>query len=214
MSKTELRGSFSAEPFFFNRSEANNIDEQFHTNLQLYDYIVSLTENHNNPRIICRISTITNMHRIAFNNLSRYAGVFRISKVEITGSRHFPPPVEKIAVLVEDMNEYLLFNWDRASGVHLAAYSLWRLLWIHPFAEGNGVVARAFSYGVVCAKVGFMMPGEPTLPEQIAADRTAYYDALGAADQNWAEGRLDLGELESFIRNALNRQVAGQIEIG
>jgi hypothetical protein len=33
-----------------------------------------------------------------------------------------------------------------ATAIHLAAYLMWRLNWIHPFADGNGRTARMTSY--------------------------------------------------------------------
>ena len=47
-----------------------------------------------------------------------------------------------VAELVEDMCDYVNENWEAKSAIHLAAYIMWRLNWIHPFADGNGRLSR------------------------------------------------------------------------
>ncbi|WP_271571569.1 Fic family protein [Bradyrhizobium sp. CCBAU 11386] len=88
---------------------------------------------------------------------------------------------------IEHLCDYINDNWSM-SAVHLAAYVLWRLNWIHPFADGNGRTARAVSYVVMSIKLDSLLPGAPTIPEQIAGNKKPYYDALEAADQRLTEG--------------------------
>ena len=73
---------------------------------------------------------------------------------------------------VETLCNYVNDHWDK-DAVHLAAYVLWRLKWIHPFADGNGRTARAVSYVVLCLKMDSILPGASTIPEQIAGDKGA-----------------------------------------
>jgi hypothetical protein len=54
--------------------------------------------------------------------------------------------------------EYINENWKK-SAVHLAAYVLWKMNWIHPFADGNGRTARAVSYVVLSIKLDSLLPG-------------------------------------------------------
>lgn len=207
---SELRESGSSEPFFYERQTPSSLRAQYERNLRLYDFIAeTVRKGIENPRLICRVSVILEMHKIAFEGLSPYAGLLRISDVFVSGSAHSPPSPVTVPGLLEEMIEYLNANWHRSSTIHLSAFALWRLLWIHPFLDGNGVVARAFSYGVLCAKAGEMIPGTPTVAEQIAADRQRYYDALGAADQSWQEGKFDLSQLEDFVGEAVQHQTSG-----
>jgi Fic family protein len=106
------------------------------------------------------------------------------------------------------MCEYVNSNWDHLA-VHLASYLMWRLNWIHPFFGGNGRSARAISYLVLCARLGFRLPGEKTIPELIIADREPYYAALRQADAAWAEGRLDLTAMEGLMSSLLADQLLG-----
>lgn len=73
-------------------------------------------------------------------------------------------------------------RWEIATALHLAAYVLWRLNWIHPFVDGNGRTSRAVSYLVLCVKLGCPLPATRTIPERIAANKKRYYDALEMAD--------------------------------
>ena len=53
-----------------------------------------------------------------------------------------------------------------------------------------------------------MLPGAPTIPEQIAANKGPYYDALEKADSALEEhGRVDVSELESMLSNMLAKQL-------
>jgi Fic family protein len=84
---------------------------------------------------------------------------------------------------------------------------MWRLNWIHPFTDGNGRTSRAVAYFVLCAKVGYRLPGHSTVPEQIAANKAPYYQALEKADQHWKDGRLDLSDLENLLDECLATQL-------
>lgn len=154
-----------------------------------------------------RTSIILDLHRIALDGLSPYAGNFRPSGVEIGQSKHQPPDAHLVPGLIEEMCDYVMDKFADETALHLCAYVMWRLNWIHPFTDGNGRTSRALAYYVLCAKVGYLLPGHETVPEQIAADKTPYYDALEAADETLAGGKLDLSALE----NMLDSQVATQL---
>ena len=107
------------------------------------------------------------------------------------------------------MNE----KWDEKSPLHLAAYVMWRLNWIHPFADGNGRTSRTASYIVLCAKLKSVLPGAPTIPQQIQEDRTGYFRALEAADAAYlADGSVDVSAMENLLRNMLAKQLLSVIE--
>jgi hypothetical protein len=98
-------------------------------------------------------------------------------------------------------------HWTSKSAVHLAAYVLWKMNWIHPFADGNGRTARAVSYVVLSIKLDSILPGTPTIPDQIAANKSPYYKALEAADREWGDEEVDVSELEAVIEGMLARQL-------
>lgn len=91
--------------------------------------------------------------------------------------------------------------------IHLAAYVMWRLNWVHPFEEGNGRSARAASYLVLSVGLGKELPGETTIIERCVAERKRYIAALESADRAWKSGTLDLGALEKFLDELLTAQL-------
>jgi len=77
------------------------------------------------------------------------AGNYRPSDIKIEGSRHQPVGAHLVPEKVEELCDYVNEHWD-LSAIHLAAYVMWRLNWIHPFADGNGRTSRALSYLILC----------------------------------------------------------------
>lgn len=147
------------------------------------------------------------LQRLAVNQLYRCAGYFRNDGVWLDGSDHRPPPHEQVEALVQEMCAYVTDNWETATAAHLSAYLMWRMNWVHPFFGGNGRTARAISYLVLCAKLGFVIPGSKTIPEMISDDRDPYYAHLRTSDAAWAEGRLDVSEMEDLLSDLLAEQL-------
>jgi Fic family protein len=126
--------------------------------------------------------------------------------VKIHGSLHQPPEPAFVADEVQALCEYINDNWDK-SAVHLAAYVLWKMNWIHPFADGNGRTARAVSYVILSIKLDSLLPGTPTIPEQIASNKDPYYKALEEADKAWAQKKIDVTALEGLLGDMLAQQL-------
>lgn len=164
------------------------------------------------PAFKLRPSMLLGLQRTALQGLTSYAGLYRPASVEIGKSKHTPPGAHLVAGLVEEMCDYVNESWNDKSAVHLAAYVMWRLNWIHPFADGNGRTSRATSYLVLCIKSGYLLPGENTIPEQIAHNKAPYYAALEAADEAWGRGVVDLRAMEDLLSAALATQLLGYHE--
>ena len=63
--------------------------------------------------------------------------------------------------------------------------------------------ARAISYVVLSVKLDSLLPGTITIPDQIAADKTPYYDALEASDAPWkAKGDVNVSVIADARRDA------------
>lgn len=154
-----------------------------------------------------RPSLVLMLHREALQGLSMYAGNFRPGGVEIQGSKHQPPPAHLVPELIEEMCDYVTDGWDRSSPIHLAAYLMWRLNWIHPFADGNGRTSRILSYVVLSIRAQTVLPGTPTIPDQIVARRSPYFEALDAADAAWEKGRIDVSAMEELLSGMLAVQL-------
>src|SRR5438270_2982047 len=117
-----------------------------------FDAVAQMIESFSDPerKFKLRPSHLLHLHRVALKGLSRYAGNFRPADIEIGGSRHKPPGAHIVPEEIEHMCDYINDSWDKNLAVHLSAYALWKLNWIHPFTDGNGRTARAISYLVLC----------------------------------------------------------------
>ena len=154
-----------------------------------------------------RQALILGLHEKALEGIHPLAGTYRNSPIAIGQSSHTPPPHREVADLVAEMCEYVNSNWDEKNAVHLAAYVLWRMNWIHPFADGNGRTAKVVSYVVLNTKMDSLLPGTPTIPEQIAADKSPYYSALEKADDSWKRDILALVHMEEMLEQMLAQQL-------
>jgi Fic family protein len=155
-----------------------------------------------------RQGLLMQLHAVALEGVHTFAGTFRNGPATIQGSNHDPVPAFLVADEVADMCEYVNRRWEEKSPIHLAAYLLWKLNWIHPFADGNGRTARAISYVVLSIRANSLYPGSNTIPDQISSDKKPYYDALEAADAVWkASGQVDVSELEKMLNQMLAAQL-------
>ena len=147
------------------------------------------------------------LQRLAINQIYTCAGTFRDGPVKISGVKHQPPEHTEVPHLVDEMCDYVARAWDSKPAIHIAAYLMWRINWIHPFFGGNGRTARATAYLLLCARIGFILPGEKTIPDLIVADRNPYYEALRRADQAWEEKSLDVSQMEQMMSSLLAAQL-------
>lgn len=197
-----LDAEIVSDPEEIAKIEASNGVHQF-------DAVTEMIEHFSNPerKFKLRPSHLLHLQRIALQGLSSYAGNWRPAGIEIGGSRHKPPGAHMVPEEIEHMCDYVNDSWDKSSPVHLAAYALWKLNWIHPFTDGNGRTARAISYLLLCLRLGYSLPGTNTIPEQISNEKTPYYKALEAADVAWAENKIDLSKLEDLLSSLLANQL-------
>lgn len=183
--------------------EAENGVRQFRAALEII--VPNVMSSGGNFRL--RQSTILLLNQKALQGIHPLAGTYRNSHVSIGQSHHVPPPHIEVPDHVTDMCDYVNEHWNDRSAVHLAAYILWRLNWIHPFADGNGRTARVVSYLVLSIKLKSLLPGLPTIPDQIAADKEPYYHALELADGLWNQDILSLGTMEEMLEGMLAKQL-------
>jgi Fic family protein len=191
-----------SDPDAIARREAENGLRQFTLALDIIRTHVKDSER----SFKLRAGPILQLHQAALDGLHRLAGTFRNTAVKIHGSLHQPPEPAFVADEVQMMCQYVNDNWTK-SAVHLAAYVLWKMNWIHPFSDGNGRTARAVSYVVLSIKLDSLLPGTPTIPEQIAANKDPYYNALEAADKAWIGNKIDVAALETLLGDMLATQL-------
>jgi Fic family protein len=149
-----------------------------------------------------------NRHAVAF--ISETAGEYRRGRIAITNTRHTPPAAAKVPARVRQCMGTLMRKWERKPPMHLAAYALWRLGWIHPFMEGNGRTARAVCQAIICLKYGAWMHESLLMPKKsVHRLRARYYAALRAADESFARDKEpDLALLEAYLKTLLFKGVS------
>ena len=75
---------------------------------------------------------------------------------------------------MDDMCRYVNANWNLRNPIHLGAFVLWRLVWIHPFDDGNKRIARAVCSAVLCIKNASPLPATKSFVEAITEKRAIY----------------------------------------
>lgn len=145
------------------------------------------------------------LNHVAIANISHLGGRYREEPVVV--GNHLPPPYWQVPELMDRFTAFLYENWYKANAAHLAAFTLWKLCWIHPFVEGNGRTARAACYFVICVKSGKLLEGSKSIPELIREDRDPYYAALRQADAAWNQGSINVTALAEYLASKVEVQL-------
>ena len=151
--------------------------------------------------------TLWALNAAAVANIAQFGGRFRNQPIYV--GKHIPPHFKEVPELVDEFLSVIHEIWTiETHPTVLPAYALWRLNWIHPFIEGNGRTARAACYLLMCVRHGALLPGKKIVPERIRENRDAYYAALEAADQHWANGHFNVTDLAIYLQNLLVAQLS------
>ena len=130
---------------------------------------------------------ILNLHKLILTGINdTYAGRYRDINVRIIGAVKSPPRFEKVEREMGRFAEFLAANPDRLDPVELAAVAHYKLVEIHPFADGNGRTARLLM-NLILMKYDYPI----AIIECETEKRKAYYAAIRAAHA----GNLDMFEL-------------------
>lgn len=107
---------------------------------------------------------------------TEYAGRYRTGSVIIGGADHTPPDAVDVPRQMEELMRWLKKNEKALHPVELAALLHHKVVYIHPFFDGNGRTAR------LVMNVLLMRRGFP-LAIILKNDRKKYYRVLQAADK-------------------------------
>lgn len=107
---------------------------------------------------------------------SDWAGEYRNGNVIITGSDHTPPDVSAVPSLMSDLIKWVKDYQNKLHPIELAAILHHKMVFIHPFFDGNGRSAR------LVMNLILMQKGYP-LVMILKNDRKRYYDSLDKADK-------------------------------
>jgi Fic family protein len=103
-----------------------------------YDYIYNITE-----KDALTEEDILSLHRLFYQQIdAEKAGHYRNVKVYISGSRYAVAAVSKIPDEMQKLVRWYNENEKKLHPVELAATLHQRFVFIHPFVDGNGRVAR------------------------------------------------------------------------
>jgi Fic family protein len=161
-----------------------------------------------------RESHVLELQRLAVQGLYPCAGSYRTPTrdVVIEGSGHTVPEPALVPGLVREALDYVNHR-PNGSGLHRAAFALWRFNWIHPFSGGNGRTSRALTYLILCIDVGGVLPGVPTVPTLIYESRDEYVRALRVADAGVRDkGEPDLSAMVTHLGNVVTTQLASALK--
>jgi Fic family protein len=153
------------------------------------------------------------LHRAGTLFLLTKPGEYREGEVHVAAADgtvvHTPPTVPEVQERMDQFFQWLGARWPDKDAVYLAALCLWMINWIHPFKNGNGRTARGFAYACLSLKLGFVLPGSPTVIDLVMQNREEYQAALKAADIGFAAaGEPDLDAMSAFIGNLLVAQLS------
>ena len=213
MSDEERRHSVASEAYLID-DEQLRAEAEARNGLIQFDRACSMIIDaiEKGPSWKLRPSAILTLHRAALDGISSYAGNFRPANVAISGSQHKPVEAHRVPELIEELCDYVNEKWNERTAVHLSSYVMWRLNWIHPFSDGNGRTSRMVSYLVLSVRLGMLLPGRDTIPDQIVYNRKPYFSALEEADMAAAAGALELKKMEELIEGMLAKQLMGVMQ--
>jgi len=123
-----------------------------------------------------------------------FAGKYRTSNVLIGGSNYTPPDALQVSTDMNKLMSWLVKERKNTHLIELSAILHHKLVYIHPFFDGNGRTARLMMNIV-------LMRGKYPLVVILKNDRKKYYNALDKADKG------DYLFLVKFIAQAVERSL-------
>jgi len=177
--------------------------------LEYIDYLVCQQE-----LTQVRESHVREFQRLAVEDIYPCGGSYRdaTKKVVIQNSQHELPPASSVPFLVQEAVDWVNAEAGKRSALERAAFALWRLNWVHPFAGGNGRTSRAVAYLIVCMDARAMLPGTPSMPSLIYDHREEYIRALRATDESVSGEEFDLSVMTDYLKRMLVRQLAHAVD--
>jgi len=141
-------------------------------------------------------SDVLKIHELIFKGIDVNAGAYRTGQVRITGAEFLPPPPQQVKPRMVELLDWLHKNPDELRPIEFAALFHHRLVYIHPFFEGNGRVARLLMNCIL------LRHGYPFVIV-LRNDRVRYYRTLKEAD---------LGNFSPFV-NFIARSIERSLNL-
>jgi len=178
------------------RRELRNSEREFCNYLRAFDATDALRGERD---AILNRGDLLNLHRLLLDGVrggTRFAGKFRREEVKVGDFQngevvvhHQPPPWSQVEPEVEELLAWIEAGKARGDGgddpwihpVIQAGIAQHRLVWIHPFIDGNGRTARMFTTLLLFQR-GYDFKYLFELSHYYNQDRDQYYAALRTAD--------------------------------
>jgi len=143
-----------------------------HNHDKAIDYLYSIVSEDYDLRSI----DILSLHGLVLRSIEDdFAGRIRNGGVRITGANFTPPNANKVADLLDELIAFINTNPLGLNDIELAAVFHHKLVWIHPFFDGNGRTVR-LAMNLILMRSGF----PPAII--LKNDRKKYYEALNQAN--------------------------------
>lgn len=123
------------------------------------------------------------------NEGSATPGAYRASNVQITRAVHTPPESVKVQEYMSELFDFIARDVSYQECLLKVAVAHHRFLWIHPFDNGNGRVARLLTYAMLKMN-GFDRISLMNPTAVFCSDRNKYFEALAEADKGTNDGAL------------------------
>jgi len=120
---------------------------------------------------------ILSLHAMVLQMIEdEFAGRIRNGGVRISGANFVPPNASKVSQLLDELIDFVNKNPLGLNDIELATVFHHKLVWIHPFFDGNGRTVRLVM-NLLLMRKGF----PPAII--LKNDRNKYYEALNRANQ-------------------------------
>lgn len=157
------------------------------------EFVYDLVKPQNQPTLSEQL--IRTLHQLIVKKTEEeWAGRYRTGQVIIVGSDHLPPPAGVVAAKMSDLIRWFRKNQRRLHPIELAAILHHKLVFIHPFFDGNGRTAR------MAMNVLLMRRSYP-LAIILKTDRRKYYKSLRLADKD------EYGSLVQLVARSVERSL-------
>lgn len=138
---------------------------------------------------------ILNLHAVILDKIKpEWAGFYRNGPVAITLAKHRSPSYKEIHKWMDEIITLLNKEATGRKAIEVAAQVHHKLVYVHPFWDGNGRLARLLM-NIKIMQAGF----PPTILRK--KERASYYNALEKADIG------DLGSLTTMIAKDVERSL-------
>jgi Fic family protein len=143
-----------------------------HNHDKAIDYLFSIINND----YVLRSIDILSLHGLVLRSIEDdFAGRLRNGGVRIIGANFVPPNANKVSDYLDELIDFVNTNPLELNDIELAAIFHHKLVWIHPFFDGNGRTVR-LSMNLLLMRCGF----PPAII--LKNDRKKYYEALNQAN--------------------------------